>query len=419
MKALISHPTGNQNVRAATIGFADAGILDAFHTAIATFPGDTLDQLSSIGLFSELSRRRFDPKLKHITKTWPLLELGRLLASKAGFAELIRHETGPFCVDAVYKGIDGRVASTLQYATRHGVNAVYAYEDGAAFSFREAKRLGLQCLYDLPIGYWRSAQKILKAEQEKWPAWASTLRGIQDSEAKLARKDEELGLADRIYVASQFTAKTLEDYPGTLAPIEVIPYGFPPVNNRTDYFSFSANRKLKLLFVGGLSQRKGIANLFAAVEALGNHVELSIVGQKAGKKCPALDAALSKHVWIPSLPHQDILKLMQVHDVLVFPSLFEGFGLVITEAMSQGTPVITTERTAGPDLIEDGRNGWLIEAGSVESLKNAIENLLFDPKAISSAGRAAIETARLRPWEVYGKELAESILLNSKNSPIL
>ena len=52
---------------------------------------------------------------------------------------------------------------------------------------------------------------------------------------------------------------------------------------------------------------------------------------------------------------------MREHDVFVFPSLFEGFGLVITESMSQGTPVITTDRTAGPDLIKNDENGWLLK----------------------------------------------------------
>ena len=101
---------------------------------------------------------------------------------------------------------------------------------------------------------------------------------------------------------------------------------------------------------------------------------------------------------------------MREQDVLVFPSLFEGFGLVITEAMSQGTPVITTDRTAGPDLITHGENGWLIEAGSTEALKQAIEELLYRPEMIESTGRAAMETARLRPWEVYGMELAKAVI---------
>jgi glycosyltransferase involved in cell wall biosynthesis len=161
--------------------------------------------------------------------------------------------------------------------------------------------------------------------------------------------------------------------------------------------------------VGGLSQRKGIADLFAAVDTFGKHVSLTVVGHKVSADCPALDAALAKHRWIPSLPHGQILQLMREHDVLVFPSLFEGFGLVITEAMSQGTPVITTDRTAGPDLIEHGKNGWLINAGSTHALQAAIEELLVQPSQIAEVGQSAMKTAQLRPWAVYGEELVNAV----------
>ncbi|UFH57442.1 glycosyltransferase family 4 protein [Spirosoma sp. KNUC1025] len=403
------HPMGNANVRAAGVGLAKAELLADFTTAIACFPGDMIDRLSSIRVFSELGRRRFDPYLRPVTQTWPWYEIARLIALRAGFQNLTKHETGPFSVDAVFHNLDKRIATSLKSAVRDGVKAVYAYEDGAEYSFREAKRLGIQCLYDLPIGYWRSARELLEAERELRPAWAPTLTGFRDSESKLARKDEELRLADRIFVASQFTAKTLQRFPGQLAPIEVIPYGFPPIASTREYSNNIGKRPIKLLFVGGLSQRKGIANLFDAVEQLGNHVTLTVVGRKASNECPALDAALTRHNWIPSLPHSEVLKLMQQHDVLVFPSLFEGFGLVITEAMSQGTPVITTDRTVGPDLIKHGQNGWLVEAGSTLNLKETIEEIIDNPAVISEVGTNAMHTARNRPWDVYGLELAAAI----------
>ena len=97
---------------------------------------------------------------------------------------------------------------------------------------------------------------------------------------------------------------------------------------------------------------------------------------------------------------------MQNADVLLFPSLFEGFGLVITEAMSQGTPVITTDRTIGPDIIRHNENGWIIDAGSTEAIVEAIENILADRRQLIDVGKSAMETARLRPWSRYGEELA-------------
>jgi glycosyltransferase involved in cell wall biosynthesis len=405
----MSHPTGNANVRAAAKGFVEANILAEFNTAIAAFPGTILNYLSGFGPLGEIGRRRFDPSLKPVTKTYPWKEIGRLVASRVGIQSLIKHETGTFCIDAVYKNMDCWVERGLQSARQHGVDAVYGYEDCALQTFVGAKACNMLCFYDLPIGYWRAARRLLQVEREKWPEWIPTLTGFRDSEEKLNRKDEEIKLADRIFVASRFTALTLQDFPSALPPIEVIPYGFPPVCMKRDYTGFSGNRPLKLLFVGGLSQRKGLANIIAAVDAIGPRVQLTIVGQKASNSCRALDAALNRYKWIPSLPNSEILQLMQQHDVLVFPSLFEGFGLVITEAMSQGTPVITTDRTAGPDLISQGENGWIVEAGSSEALIRCIEELLSQPKQVSAAGKAAMEAAKIRPWEVYGTELAKAV----------
>jgi glycosyltransferase involved in cell wall biosynthesis len=410
MKVLISHPTSNEFNRAATIGLLETNQLQSFHTAIATFPGTFLDRLSGIKPLGELKRRRFLPELKSHTHTYPWFEAGRQLSMKAGFKSFVQHETGLFCVDAVYKNLDKSVAADLTSAKKMGTTAVYAYLDGALYSFREAKRLGLECLYDLPIGYWRTAQRMLSAEQERWPEWATTMTGLMDSPEKLARQDEELQLADRIIVASQFTASTLKDYPGKLPPVSIVPYGFPPVSKESLVATgISGRNKLKLLFVGGLSQRKGIADVFEAVKGLEEYVELTVVGLKSGPGCSALDTALAKHKWIPSLPHNKVLELMREKDVLLFPSLFEGFGLVITEAMSQGMPVITTERTAGPDVITHGENGWLVNAGKTDALRDAIEALLVRPETVRNAGRAALEAARLRPWSVFKKEFINAL----------
>jgi glycosyltransferase involved in cell wall biosynthesis len=406
---LLSHPTGNSFVRAAAAGLSDAEMLFEFHTTIASFEGSLLDSVSSFRVFSELKRRRYDPQLKQKTKTWPWIEAGRHIALKTGISKFTQHETGIFSIDAVFQSLDKRVAARIKNSLPPEVNGVYAYEDGALFSFRQAKKNGIQCLYDLPIGYWKTARKMLEPERERWPEWVPTLTGFGDSAAKLERKDEELCLADQIFVASQFTASTLKDFQGNLSPVSVIPYGFPPVGPIKNYSPVSGHRPIKLLFVGGLSQRKGVADLFAAVKSFGDRVELTVVGHKPNNDCRALNNALADCKWIPSLPHEDILKIMREHDVLIFPSLFEGFGLVITEAMSQGTPVITTERTAGPDLIKHGENGWLINAGSTQALKDALEELLMKPGRIAEIGREAMETATRRPWDLYGKEIAAEI----------
>jgi len=408
-KILFAHPSGNEFVRAALGGIERLGLLDSFYTSVACFPGSQLDRLATVvPALSEFKKRTFASNLQAKTKTLPFRELGRIAASKVGFKNLVRHEVGYFSLDAVYHALDRQVERTIRNSALEGIGAVYAYEDGAAFSFKAAKERDLKCFYDLPIGYWRNARTLMAAERELRPEWAGTITGFLDSEKKLARKDEEIKLSDHIFVASTFTATSLKEYPGKLPPISVIPYAFPPINSGRTY-NTNHTEPLKLLFVGGLSQRKGIANVFEAVKPLGKHVSLTVVGHKAVGDCAALNKALTEHTWIPSLPHAEILKLMRQHDVLLFPSLFEGFGLVITEAMSQGTPVITTDRTAGPDLLTHGENGWLIDAGSTIALREAIEKILEHRNVIESVGQAALKTAEKRPWTMYGSEVAEAL----------
>lgn len=403
---IISHPTSNANSRAVVNGLVQAGLLREFHTAIAAFPNSSLYRVGDIKPFTEIRRRAFENELKEFTYSSPAKEMGRLLTSKLGLSSFTQHEKGVFSVDAVYAHQDKKVAGRLKKFGNKRFDAVYAYEDGAYYSFKEAKKQGVKKFYDLPIGYWRSARKLLQAEIEQWPEWAATLTGFKDSEEKLKRKDKELAMANRIFVASSFTANSLKEYSGELAPIEVIPYGFPQAIASRKYHK---HKKLKALFVGGLSQRKGVANMFAAIEKLKDNLSLTVVGRKTSNNCKALDTELKKHNWIPSLPHNEVLELMQQHDILLFPSLFEGFGMVITEAMSQGTPVITTERTAGPDLIENGNNGLLINAGDTDALVENLENLLSKRDQIETMGKAALETARLRPWKAYGEELSHAI----------
>jgi len=403
---VLSHPTGNANVRGILISLQEYGVLHSFHTGVACFEGSLLDKLACVSLLKDFRKRRFPNNVRCKTVSYPVMELSRMFACKFKINRWLAHEQGRFCVDQVYCRFDQQVSKYL--GKYQNISAAYCYEDGALETFRQAKKLGIGCCYDLPIGYWRAMHRMLSEEKNKNADWAVTLGGFNDSGEKLQRKDKELALADIIYVASSFTKRTLSEYPGVLAPIQVIPYAFPPVNAERKYTPVRG-RRIKLLYVGGLSQRKGIAYLFDAIKGLEKHVELTVVGIGNIAGCKALKQALSNCTYIPSLPHNEILQIMASHDVLIFPSLFEGFGLVITEAMSQGTPVITTDRTCGPDIITHDRDGWLIEAGSSLPIRQSLENILENPEILKTTGYAAIQTAKQRTWSQYALEMATSI----------
>jgi glycosyltransferase involved in cell wall biosynthesis len=92
--------------------------------------------------------------------------------------------------------------------------------------------------------------------------------------------------------------------------------------------------------------------------------------------------------------------------VFVFPSLVEGFGLVLLEAMACGIPIITTPNTGGPDIIIDGIEGFIIPIRDVEALKVKIAWCYSHPQELAKMGIAARKKAEQLTWERYRQKLA-------------
>lgn len=400
---LLSHPTGNANVRHAALALHRAGLLGEFWTCL-DFPDRPLFQhLLPQGLRRQLGRRANPAELRPYLHTFPFRELMRHIAPRAGLPQLVRHETGVFSIDSVYRSLDHRISLRLADPR---FKAVYAYEDGAEETFRAAARLGRLALYELPIGYWRAARKILGEEADLQPEWASTLTANFDSEAKTDRKDAELALANIVFVASNFTRRTLEDAGNFRASIVVLPYGAPAPTTLVAPAPRPPGPLLRVLFVGSLGQRKGLSYLFSACRQLRKAVQLTVIGARPAIDCPALDHELADVRWIPGCPHTRILSEMAAHDVLVLPSLFEGFGLVLLEAMAMGLPIITTPHTAGPDLIDEGVQGFIVPIRDATAIAEKLELLHAQPGQLREMSLNAAQRAREFSWESYEAKLA-------------
>lgn len=376
----LSHPTGNTFVRRALAAFDREGLLNSFYTTVA-WP---------FNAGPATFRRRHYPVAWSKIHTRPARELLRL----SGIF--------PRSIDAVYDDLDKHVSQQMKRLTQENVRALYAYEDGAYHSFTTAKLAGLHTLYDLPIGHYLAAQKIFAEEAQLEPDWAPTLTGLQDSEEKLDRKAAELSMADHVIVASAFTACTLHGHLRTDQRLSVIPYGTTP---GLPLPKRSTTGQLKILYVGSLTQRKGLSYLFKALAGLPkNSYALTLVGRPAAD-CLALRRALVPHVYIPTLPHAQILEFMRGHDILVFPSLFEGFGLVLTEALSCGLPFITTPHTAGPDIITDGREGFVVPVRSAHAIAEKLSWALENRTGLATMQEAAHTRAQTLGWLQYENSL--------------
>ena len=120
--------------------------------------------------------------------------------------------------------------------------------------------------------------------------------------------------------------------------------------------------------------------------------------------------------YIPRLSMDELVRLYNSAQIVVSPSLYEGFGLPAAEAMACGAAVIATTAGAFPEFIDDGRTGILVPPGDPGALAAAIRSLLADPDRCARMGAAASEHIRTNfTWErtakitldLYGEVLAK------------
>jgi alpha-maltose-1-phosphate synthase len=400
---LLSHPTGNQNLRNALRSLAENEMLAEFWTTIAWDQDSRWNRLLPSRLRTQLARRAFPEAPRELVKCAPWREVVRLGAQPRLLNSLFCSGERPFSIIGMYRHFDGKVAQRLRAMN---LDAVYAYEGGAQQTFREARDLGITTIYELPSSYWHWARKLLREEAERKPEFAALLPSLKDSPGHLAWKDEELRLADYVFVPSQHVRHTLA---GVVADdkIRVVNYGAPPVR-RQKQVTCDSSRPLKVLFVGLLAQHKGIAYLIEAIDRLGSQVELTLVGRRF-QAHSRVDEACSRWRWFESLPHARVLDLMQEADVLVLPSLTEGCALVVLEALACGLPVIVTPNTGSIEFVRDGCEGFIVPIRSSDAIAERLHTLSRDRELLAAMSRNAHATAGKKSWESYRADWADAV----------
>jgi len=109
----------------------------------------------------------------------------------------------------------------------------------------------------------------------------------------------------------------------------------------------------------------------------------------------ALELRVSEHVHVLG-PRQDVPALMQALDVFAMPSIWEGFGLVLLEAMAAARPVVASHVATIPEVVVDGETGLLVPAGDEVALAEALAQLADDPQLAQRLGQAGQDRLRRR-----------------------
>lgn len=408
MKIAVSHPTGNEFVRALLRALDGKNLLARFFTTLAAPPENIL-RLLPRPLREQLARRRFALPHSRIS-TRPAREITRLVANAAGIKSLTAHESGAASLDAVYRDLD-RFTATWVHKNSEEIRAVYCYEDGALETFRAAASHRLARIYELPIAYWETSRRILDDEAARLPEWEPTLFATRDSAEKCERKTQEIHLADIVVCPGKFVLDSMPKNIRHEKKCVVAKYGSPilPHLNRSD----STKSKLRVLFAGSMSQRKGLSDLFAAVKLLRrSDVELVVFGS-AILPMEFYRRQFDAFAYEPPRPHAAVLELMQRCDLLVLPSLVEGRALVQQEALACGLPLITTANAGAEDLIEEGSTGFLVPVRSPEKIAEKIAWFADHREQLPAMREAARTKAATCTWEGYADTIIRAASLET------
>ncbi len=217
---------------------------------------------------------------------------------------------------------------------------------------------------------------------------------------------KEYKLSDYIVVPSEFVKKTFIDQGVSEDKLIKIPFG---LNINQFKREERIDKKFKVIFVGGITIRKGIDYLINAIISLHKkiNIELWLVGT-----IDNLYKNNSYPKYIKFFGHinkNDLPWYYSQSDIFCHPSLEEGLPSTILEAMSIGLPIICTENSGGGDLV-NSKNGFVVKAKSPKSIEQKILQLYHDKKLMTQMGIAAKNTSLNKfSWSNFVNSLNEKL----------
>lgn len=402
-KVLVAHP-GTQHSYQTAFAFQKMGMLKHYLTGFYFKSSGTLANLIQwlpseyvTRLERQLLCRRKDDLDQDMVRTFPIPELIYVFSARLKFTQMwsrqiLRWRNNRF---------DERVARAVK-TTRP--DAVICYDSCALNTFQACKKIGGVAILDQSVGHLKSGIRILREEAELHPEFADTM-SIDVPEWLVEQCTAEALAADRVLAASEYVRRTLIENGVSPFRIVVVPYGvdvnrFYPAARRGDGI-------FRVLFVGGISQRKGIKYLLEAFRRLDlPRAELVLVGGGAGE-VQALKQYHGIFRHVPNVPHREVQTLFQNADIFVYPSLHEGSALAIYEALASGLPVITTLNSGS--VVRDGIEGFIVPIRDIEALKEKILLLYQNRGLRDHMSRQARKRAESFTWQNYHDRLGSVV----------
>lgn len=283
----------------------------------------------------------------------------------------------------------------LAYDVKSSGADVFLATDPQAVALSPAFRT-VAVLYDLiPLIYPR--HYIPRANPLAHAAYAAGLRRVR-------RADHVISISE---ATKRDAVRLLAIDPRriSVAPLAVDPHRFHPVPSEEARMQVAERFNLHqpfFFYAGAFDHRKNVRMLLAALERLPGDVELVIAGPMRGPgarlRQEADRSAIRDRVrWLGFVADEELPYLYAASQALVFPSLYEGFGLPVLEAMRSGAPVITSRRSSLPEVAGDA--ALYVDPTSAEEIAATMARLLSSPEQQAELRERGLLQAQKFSWE--------------------
>jgi glycosyltransferase involved in cell wall biosynthesis len=280
-------------------------------------------------------------------------------------------------------------------ATMRECDVVHFVHSIGWLAARKAKRLGIKVICDMREEHPRFQDELLSGEAKEL--------GIEyqvSGPTFIRHVSEEIELADYIFCPSAYAKRTFVERGVSESRIVVCPYG-------VDRMKFAARDRLprkqfQVLFLGRVCMRKGVHYLLEGFRrAQLSNAQLLL----AGPVDPAFRSVLERYRGVfeelGPVSRSQVPAQYLAADVFVLPSLADSHGLVVSEAMSSGLPVIVSENTGMADLIENGREGFVVPIRDADAIADRLTFLHANRDQCIAMGDTGSKAIQARDWNHY------------------
>ena len=232
----------------------------------------------------------------------------------------------------------------------------------------------------------------------------------------IEREEREYELAHAIVVPSSFARDTFLERGIPAEKLRLVPlatratgFNASPAAFAARVQRFRSGARLRVLYVGMLSYRKGMHDMLDVVRRLGSRMEFRFVGPIL-PECNDFADEVGRVAQVDgALPESALPDVYAWADVFVLPTVEDGFAVVLAQAQAAGLPIITTTNSGGPDIIQDGGQGFIVPIRNAQAIVDRLAWCNDHREELAQMSEALHERPPGRSWDDVAHDFMQAM----------